>query len=76
MENYVSNLVKMKQVLPGMDFYEDFTILQEDSLFVIERVYSEAVDFGKGKLTKAILQGNPLRVLDYLYFVAKIYEKI
>lgn len=43
---------------------------------MIERVYSEAVDFGKGKLNKVVLQENPLRVLDYLYFVAKIYEKI
>ncbi len=35
MENYVSNLIKLKQALMELELYEDFNILQEDGLFII-----------------------------------------
>jgi hypothetical protein len=37
MEHYVSNLIKLKQVLTDLQLYEDFAILQEDGLFIVER---------------------------------------
>ena len=76
MENYVSNLIKLKQALMELELYEDFTILQEDGLFIIERHMSADVDLTQGKLSKQTLRDNVPLLLDYLCFLAKVYTKI
>lgn len=56
MENYVSNLIKLKQVMFELPIYEDFVISEEDSLFIVERSYNESVDFERCKLSRAKLR--------------------
>jgi len=73
MENYVSNLIKLKQVLMDLELYEDFSILEEDGLYIVERVYSAEIEFSKLKLSKKMFQSNIQLFLDYLCFLAKIY---
>lgn len=76
MEKYVSNLIKLKQAFMDLEMYEDFSILQEDGLYIIERHMPADVDLSQGKLSKQTLKDNVPLLLDYLCFLAKVYTKI
>jgi hypothetical protein len=76
MEHYVSNLIKLKQVLTDLQLYEDFAILQEDGLFIVERYLAGDVDLVKGRLSRDMLRDNAMLLLEYLAFLGKVYSKM
>jgi hypothetical protein len=76
MEHYVSNLIKLKQVLTDLQLYEDFAILQEDGLFIVERYLAGDVDLVMGRLNRDMLRDNATLLLEYLTFLGKVYSKM